>query len=168
MFSAAKDNSQKITHSKNKKGCAQLKKLLFLTFLIIFLTFNSQIVANAEQGYEESPLNTKETYDNFMISLLSEKLTESMNEHYGKSLVGYKRTSENFIKIQQFIKENTEERSMRNIKYVVTFSLSPVIEEKGKQVTEGTDIIQFEVLTDYLDEGDTDKGVKLIKYQQHK
>jgi hypothetical protein len=57
---------------------------------------------------------------------------------------------------------------MRNIKYVVTFSLSPVIEEKGKQVTEGTDIIQFEVLTDYLDEGDTDKGVKLIKYQQHK
>ena len=145
-----------------------MKKLLFLTFLIVFLTFNSQIVANAEKGYEESPINTKETYDNFMISLLNEKLTKSIYEHYGKSFVGYKKTSENFIKIQQFIKENPKENDMRAIKYVVTFNLSPVIEERGKQVTKGTDIIQFEVLTDYLDEGDTDKGVKLIKYQQHK
>jgi Protein of unknown function (DUF3888) len=136
--------------------------------LFTFLMLNNQIITKAKQEYEESPLNTKEAYDNFMISLLNEDVTKAINEQYGESFVGFKRTSENFIKIQELTKEDEKYENRRHIKYIVTFSLSPIVEERGKQVTKGTDVIQFEVLTDHLSQGDANKGIKLIKYQQHK
>lgn len=148
--------------------CSKLKKILCFTFLITFLTFNSQIVANAEQGYKESPLNAKDTYDNFMISLLNEKLTQAIEEHYGKSLVGFTRPSEEFIKVQQLTKEYKNDEIRNEIKYIVTFSISPIVEENGKRITKDADTIQFEVLTDPLGKGDSNKGIKLKKYEQHK
>lgn len=141
--------------------------MYLILFLIVFLTFNNEIVAKASQEYEESTLDTKVTYDNFIRSLLNEKLTRSISKQYGKKLVGYESAVGDYIEIKQLSRETVTEKT-KDVKYHVTFSIRPHVEENGKQITKGTDHIHFEILPDLLSEGDTNKGIRLIKYEQHK
>jgi len=154
-----------MTHSKIKKVCAHLKKMILLLFLIMFFSFSRQVIVQAEQGFEMPPLTTEETYDNFMSSLLNQKVFESLRKHYGKEFTGFQ-TSEDFVEIKELPRENLQKNGT-DVKYIVTYKLSPFLKSNGDKVRNGTDILHFEVITDYLEEGDTTNGIKLIKYEEN-